>query len=291
MADRDPDWQSLEPPRDAAHEPEDALLAPSLELDAAVLRDPLDVRALDHVRDRVFDRLTFRPLPLLLWPESWYIPADADFKQHWFLPPPDDHRYRWADHDAQASLASAADGRLFSYHVPAWQQVPSYVGYARVGIYLQPTATLATYRLSASVDLEAQWRWWFLPQSTIPHGSIGHRADVEIHVWQWNPATRGWELLPQRAARPIVRATHTGQGGMAIAVEHETFDDLRLDVQLQGGRLYAAAICFRTEVVYGMHDLHGRPWLWPPGDDVKLWIWMAGVVSRIVARRTVTWIP
>lgn len=272
------------------------------ELDAAreamelgVREGELDLDALVRYRDLAFDH--FRPdiLPLLSWPRSWFIPQQADFRQHWPTPPPPSHRYDWTstnriDGGPSPSHASAVDGRLFAW---GFATLPdrSTLGVARTGIFFEPSETLATYRLGADIDVTAEWRWALLPASTGVYGRVDYRCTVYLAVWQVNVVDGSWELVRPFGARTLVRTHSTGAGLAAVSRERHAFEDLRLDVQLQGGRTYAIGVSFEADVDAAIVDHSGRPYAKRPGDDVRLWASMLGVVPRITASRRVVWIP
>jgi hypothetical protein len=66
-------------------------------------RGTTDGRKVDSVltyRDAIFAQyFRDRPVFTLAWPDSLYIPAEADFKNYWIVAPPPTHRYRyhWAN--------------------------------------------------------------------------------------------------------------------------------------------------------------------------------------------------
>lgn len=232
-------------------------------------------------------------VPQILWPQSWYIPGQADYRQHWFLEPPLDHRYAWEGQNTiggapAASRASAATGELFAWSNASGLDVAT-VGVARTGAYVRPTTTLATYELSASVDLATEWRWWFEPGSNASSSSsFAYRSTVYVVAWLVSPADGSWELLRPFGSRTLVSERVSGFGRFDIRTARHAFDDLRVRVQLEGHRTYAVGVSFETQVTPTAVDRNGKPYRPQPGDDIRTWSSMIGRVPKVVARRVIT---
>ena len=266
------------------------------DLERTLLDEHVDVDALSRYRDRLSRVLRPGPIRSFAWPSSWYVPGDADYRQHWIVPPPADHRYGWAAQNSiggapAGSHASAATGRLF-----AWSNASSLgsstVGYARTGAYVRPTATLATYDVSASVDVATEWRWWFLASAgASPYATFHYRSTAYVAGWQVNPVDGAWELLRPFAARTLLSTRARGSGSFAVEHARHAFDDLHVRLQLERGRTYAIGVSFETQVTPTVVDQRGAPYVRQPGDDIRCWSSMLGDVSRIEVRPETIWMP
>lgn len=234
-------------------------------------------------RDAVSTTFHGRPPFIFAWPDSLYIPAQADWHGYWITPPPDDHRYRYAWSDpGGASSASIADGHLF-----AWNNVsdlrPAYTGHAGVGVQVVPTATLSYLTVGADIDLVAESRWWYLPGPEAGFASVSYRGTAYLAVWQIDPVTGAWELLRPFGTRTLFSFSRSGQGGTTVSSQHVAFDDLRTTVQVQSGRRYAVSVSFEVHIDHDTQDRQGRPYQRRDGDDLRLWGSIVGTVSSITA--------
>lgn len=237
-----------------------------------------------HLRDAVVGATLRDRSPFTLaWPDTLYIPTQADWHGYWFTPAPDDHRYRyaWADPDG-ASTADVADGHLF-----AWNNVsdlrPAYTGYAGVGVRLAPTATLSYLTVGADIDLVAESRWWYLPGPNAGYPSVSYRGTAYLAVWQIDPVSGRWELLRPFGARNLFSYSRGGTGGEGISSQHVAFDDLTTTVQVQSGRQYAVGVSFEVRIEHDTQDRQGKPYQRQDGDDIKLWGYLLGSVASIRA--------
>lgn len=290
----------LEPPREGIRPPAieglaDAHAALELAIDAADAEvGESQLRALDGYRALLSK--TFRPGPVftLSWPPSWFIPTDVDHREFWPVAPPIDNRYDWAAQNTiggqpAGSHASSSTGELFAWGNTSHLGPPD-LGIARTGIYLRPTESLATYRLGADIDVTTEWRWWFLPTGN-GYGSVAYRCQVYLVAWQVNPADGSWELLRPYGSRVLVQQRITGAGYSPVDRDEYAFDDLTVDVQLQGGRTYAIGVSFEVQVTTEITDGRGTRYARRPGDEIKLWASMLGRARRITARPITVWIP
>lgn len=261
------------------------------------LREPeldLEMRPLTEYRDLLWSQFRPGPVVSLAWPAGWHIPVDADFQQHWPFPPPAANRYDWASANAiggqpAGSHASHRTGLLFAWN-NASRLGPAYVGFARTGILLRPPETLATYRLGADIDVVTETRWWYLPGPGGGYGTVSYRCTAFLAVWQVSPADGSWELVRPFGARTLVRTQQIGAGAFPVDSDRHAFDDLTVDVQLQGGRTYAIGVSFEVAVTTAILDGQGRPYAPKPEDDIRLWASMLGTVPRITASPHTVWI-
>ena len=239
-------------------------------------------------RDSIFTTLAQgRPVFTLAWPDHLYIPGQADHREYWFVPPPDDHRYRYAYAGPPgASTADAADGRLFAW-VNTSGLEPGYTGYAGVGARITPSATLAYLTIGADMDLLAEARWWYLPGTDAGYATFSYRAAVFVAAWVIDPVSGRWELLRPFASRTLLAFRESGQGGSAVVSQRHAFDDLTARVQVQAGRQYAVTASFEVTIAHDCRDRRGARYVKQPGDDIRLWASLTGQVASITASTTV----
>ncbi|TFD93951.1 hypothetical protein E3T61_02795 [Cryobacterium lactosi] len=229
----------------------------------------------------------FRPRSpfVVTWPDNLYIPADADYRAYWSTPAPDDHRYRyrWTNgHDGQpdGSDASEKTGQLFSW-VNASAMDAGYIGFAGTGVTLVPRASLSSVTVTAEVDLVAESRWWFLPAGPIGFAAFSYRGTAYVAGWEIDPVTGAWELLSPFGSRTLFAFDETGKGGSAISSQRHAFADLSVTLQLRGSRTYAIGVALEAQISFECRDRSGTQYLPRPGDDVKLWASIAGIVPSI----------
>ena len=222
---------------------------------------------------------------VVTWPDNLYIPADADYRTYRSSPAPDDHRfrYRWANGrngQPDGSDASEKTGRLFSW-VNASAMVSGDIGFAGTGVTLVPRASLSSVTVTASVDLVAESRWWFLPAGPIGFAAFSYRGTAYVAGWEIDPITGAWELLSPFGSRTLFAFDESGKGGSAISSQRHAFTDLEVTLQLRGSRTYAIGVALEAQISFECRDKSGTPYLPQPGDDVKLWASIAGVVPSI----------
>lgn len=222
---------------------------------------------------------------VITWPDNLYIPADADYRTYWSSPAPDDHRYRyrWAngrDGHRDGSDASEKTGRLFSW-VNASDMDTGYIGFAGTGVTLVPRASLSSVTVTATVDLVAESRWWFLPAGPIGFAAFSYRGTAYIAGWEIDPITGAWELLSPFGSRTLFAFDESGKGGSAISSQRHAFTDLSVTLELRGSRTYAIGVALEAQISFECRDRSGTPYVRQPGDDVKLWASIAAVVPSL----------
>lgn len=236
-------------------------------------------------RDALFTAaFSDRPVWTLAWPDSLYIPSQADYRTYWFSPPPADHRYRYAYADSPGgSTADAGTGRVFTW-VNVSDLAHGHTGYAGVGARIVPSATLSYLTVGADVDLVAESRWWYLPGSSAGFASFSYSATAYLAVWAIDPVTGRWDLVRPFASRSLFSFNQGGQGGSAVSSRRVAFDDLTATVQVQAGRQYAVTVSFEATINLDCRDRSDRePYRRQPGDDIRLWASVAGQVASISA--------
>jgi hypothetical protein len=119
--------------------------------ETAADRQPLHV--LDFsVHDLLIKDLLNKYYPMYLWPEDLYIPGNADYRNYWFTPCPDDHRYsrQWIIGN-DVNKANAGDGHVWAY-TALNQYVPHARSEAGIGFLYTPSTTLAVYQVKPSLS-------------------------------------------------------------------------------------------------------------------------------------------
>jgi len=247
--------------------------------------DSVPAELMDQYRTLVFseyfrDRQTLR----FGWPDELYIPSEADYRTYWIVPPPDDHRYNdaWAGQTGggpTSCYARQTDGRIFSF-VNISGLNPGYTGWSGVAAPFRPTSS-RTVEVGATIDLVNQMRWWYLPGPAAGYSKVSYHARVSLGVWNTDVNNVGWYPASTIASRTILDTSAIGLGGEAITVRRHAFNDLRTKVHLQAGFFHAVAVSFEVQVHGTFLDRSSKPYAKQPGDDIKLWADMAGVVESI----------
>ncbi|SDH96324.1 hypothetical protein [Agrococcus jejuensis] len=264
-----------------------------LELERELMIDPSNVEAVTRLRKQTLALLRPAPLRSYRWPDSWYIPGGADYREHWILPPELDHRYAWQAKNLIGGQSAGSFGDAQSGAVFGWSNASSLdadtIGFGRVGAYVRPATTLATYELSASIEALSEWRWQFLPSAgASPWASFHYRCTAYVLAWLVSPVDGSWELLRPFGARTLLRQQASGQGEFAVQRRSHAFSDLSVRVQLEGGRTYAVGVSFEAQATPSVVDRDGRPYVRRPEDRTLAYAGLSGRVPRIVARRVVT---
>lgn len=229
----------------------------------------------------------FRPRSpfVLTWPDDLYIPADADYRTYWSSPPPADHRYRyrWANtlnREPNGSQASEKTGELFTW-VDTSTMETDYIGFAGTGVSLIPRASLSSVTVTAAVELVAESRWWFMPAGPVRFAAFSYRATAYVAGWEIDPITGSWEPLSPFGSRTLFAFDESGTGGSAISSQRHAFTDLSVTLQLRGSHTYAIGVALEAQISFECRDKSGSPYLRQPGDDVKLWTSIAGIVPSL----------
>lgn len=267
------------------------------ELDLAVASGgPVPEQLMDHYSTAIVrEYVSERHSPKWLWPDSLYIPAQADFRRYWILPPPDSRRYcyEWAGQTGGGPTpcqASAADGRLFSWvNVSALN--PGYIGWAGTGVRFAPTAQRSLVTVGCTVDLVAEKRWWYLPGPSAGYANIKYRGTVYVAVWQISPADGSWVPVRPFGYRTVLDVTESGLGGSAVQSTHHALADVGATVEVQGGSAYGVGVAFEVEILPTFLDRFNKQYEKQPGDDIKLWASMAGTAESITVSTTKILVP
>ncbi len=245
--------------------------------------------ALLRLVDRVDDRWRLR------WPDSWFIPSDADFRSYWFLEPPSDHRFDvdWAGSvlypPPTACSGDRATGHVFAYTALAPNNRHD-SGFAGVGVHVRPSATLSYLDLSVEADVVAESRIWMLlarPTSNLPTARV--RCTAYLCGWDIDPVTGNFELLRPFGARVLIDAADSGQSGTPIKHVHVPLggNALSTRLQVQAGHTYVIGFHAEVDIDVDVRDAQGQPYQPGPNDDFRVWGDVTASVTRLTAQTTV----
>lgn len=271
---------------------EDALRASGLQSEIA---EVLPTRG-GHGADRIWDVWTdvewsdaFRVRPTLdldvdldrfRWPASLYIPRDADYRDHWMVPPPDRQRYALAwpttGSPTRPDWASAQTGDLFTYAIVPWTSPGADVrSEAGIGIRYSPTFTLGTVDFQPMVNVKDGILAAVLDYyPTLSAGHVTLRASVVLASWQVIPG--GFDLL-DHAVSPIAGITRDQSYGPERAkLPGSLFTPrpFRKRFLVQGGREYLFGVVGRVEAMSTLTDPQGRPLSGTNGTNFKVYTWI-----------------
>jgi hypothetical protein len=252
----------------------------------------------DYVRDlnvHIFDHLRRGISFSLAWPSTWYIPAQADYRNYWILEPPTANRYTFGWGESQlypapsASSGSADTGAVFAYTAlnPSDTHDTAFAGVAAL---YRPSATLAYADVSIDADVLVQSRIWMMlgrPTSNLPTAHI--RCTAYACVWDIDPVTGAWQLVMPFTGKTLVNRSDSGLSGSAIDVVHVNMSGTALStrVQVQGGHAYAVGFQAQVDIDCDVRDLEGHPYQRSDVDDWKLWADMTCSVPQITIEPTV----
>lgn len=223
----------------------------------------------------------------LAWPDGWYIPGGADYRQHWILPPPGDHRIglQWAQPPDGINHADASTGDVYAY-ASSGPGFGAASGWAGVAADVRPTATLSQADVAVDVDVQANCHL----KSDL-RGIVGSlvlaqvRCRVFACVWQIDPVTNAWTLKQPFGATDLLQQTLTGSAeyAPATAARRISGGPLSMRVQLEGGRRYAVGFQAQVNVRFDVQGENGQPYQRTPDDRWACW----GSVTSSVAKITV----
>jgi hypothetical protein len=219
-------------------------------------------------------------LDRLRWPASLYIPRDADYRDHWMVPPPGRQRYALAwpavGSTTRPDWASAQTGDMFAYTIVPWTSPGIDVrSEAGIGILYSPTFTLGTVDFEPVVNLKDGILAAVLDYfPTLSAGSVTLRASVVLASWQVIPG--GFDLLDY-AVSPIAGITRDQSHGAERAkLPGSLFTPRRFRKRflVQRGREYLFGVVGRVEATSTLTDTQGRPLTGPNGTNFKVYTWI-----------------
>jgi hypothetical protein len=238
------------------------------------------------------DLVADRPVFLPRWPSGLYIPGNADYKQYWFLPPPDgENRYtrQWVlGNGSAANHAFAATGDLFAYAAarPIDPQLRSEAG---IGFVFKPSATLAVYRIEVTTNLLGQHRYDV--NTTAPAGgTLREWGGLYTAAWEINPVDNSLTLV-----RPFGLATlfdETFQNLTGIPIHDSPMTGTTwTNIMLERGRSYLIGVIAAVQIDNRWTMSNGAPMQpLPQGSTWKAWCAITGIIPQVRIRPTTIYI-
>jgi hypothetical protein len=256
----------------------------------AISPEPLPV--LDLPSGLNFSDLVFE-YPSFLWPAGLYIPADADYLQYWFLPPPQgENRYtrEWvAGNGSAANRALKSTGYLFSYSA-ARPTDPKLRSEAGIGFVFKPSASLAVYRIDVSTSLVGQNRYDV--NTTAPAGgTVREWGGLYTAAWQISPIDGSLSLVQPFGV--VTLFDETFQNLTGIPIHSWPMNGIRsTNIMLEGGRSYLIGVIAAVQIDNHWTMSNGSPMQpLPPNSLWKVWCFISGTIPQVRVRATTIYIP
>jgi hypothetical protein len=253
--------------------------------------EPLPV--LDLPGSLKFSDVVKVPIYLWRWPAGLFIPGTADYKDYWFVPPPDgENRYsrEWVlGNGSGANHALAATGDLFAYAAarPTDPQLRSEAG---IGFVFKPTATLAVYRIDVATHLLGQNRYDV--NTTAPAGgSLREWGGLYTVAWQISPVDGTLTLVRPFGVVTLFDATFQSLTGIPIH-DSPTTAEFTTNIMLEGGRSYLIGVVAAVQIDNLWTMSNGSPMQpLPPGSTWKAWCSIYGTIPQVQVRPWTIYIP
>ena len=219
------------------------------------------------------------------WPESLYIPAKADWKKYWILPPPAKNLYSqsWAPTPSPAgyNTASHNDGTL--YCSQRIRTIDKYVqSEAGVGVLFTPKRTLSVVSLQPQVDCSGETRWFAMYDNPgMVAGTTLVKTSLILAVWHSIPT--GWDLINWKQFEVTRSGPNSGSGYYPITPYQKSFTgkDLATPFLVQSNRTYLFGVVARVSVWSTLTDDRGNPLPLIENGTFRVWGSLACVVPQI----------
>lgn len=234
----------------------------------------------ETLRDHVEHYNLLHPVLDIWWPDSWYIPSEADYKAHWFLPPPDDRRYGHDWMNSSTNRASRATGHLYAF-APLRPRDRIVTSDAAIGVTYSPPFAYGEISVRPTVACTGQSRWWEMLDQ--PMSGSGHtRANILVAMWQRIP--NGWDLVGWDSYLVHDGYEQSPGSGSAIMSTTRSFkgDQLATNFIAQKGRTYLIAVIARV-IIRSTLAAEGLAQLpeFPDPEKFKIWGGLVCDVPRI----------
>jgi hypothetical protein len=235
--------------------------------------------------------------PLITWPRSLYIPAQADWKSHWYAPPPADHLYArdWGHATNGVVSASKDTGELYSFH--AARTTDRLLGAeAGLGILFTPKHTLSLISFEPEIDCWSTHRLKsMLPLDKPSAGYVSVRGEIILAAWQLNLATGSFDpvanftrrretmfddYMALSGIRPIIRKRHRLTG------EHTA-----TRVLVEAERTYLLGVVASVTLDLNVTDNYGEPYPQPGDGSFRAWGALNCHVPQIAMREETVYVP
>lgn len=274
---------------------DEAAYVTALDIDVLLTQDEkpsgiLDTKVANHRDVALSHLLTHRGQQSLdinrfRWPDSLYIPKDANAGDYWISPAPDDHRYglEWTSPaTATANNASRQDGTLFSFSQLLNENARSAQSSdSGVGILYKPSMSLGVIDLQPLVNCTGTLRTFlqFFPE--LAAGYVEVKAHLLLAAWQQIPG--GFDLLGFKQFEVATSGRRDQSFGPELQQFQRSFDGQNLShpFVVQGGRTYLLGVVNRISVISTLTSNSGKPL--PPISNRLLRVWgsMNCVVPQI----------
>lgn len=252
--------------------------------------EPLPV--LDLPGSLKFSDLVEVPIFLWRWPVGLYIPGNADYKQYWFVPPPEgQNRYsrEWVlGNGSAANHAFAATGDLFSYSA-ARPTDPKLRSEAGIGFVFKPSSTLAVYRIEVATSLVGQNRYDV--NTTAPAGgSLREWGGLYTAAWEISPVDSSLTLVRPFGLVTLFDESFQNLTGIPIHDSPLT-TTIQTNIMLEGGRSYLIGVIAAVQIDNHWTMSNGSPMQpLPPGSTWKAWCSINGIIPQVRVRATTIYI-
>lgn len=245
----------------------------------------------DKVLSHLYDRWRDRPPFTLAWPSSLYIPAEADWKPYWIVPPPDDHRYAfdWAPTPSLAGYNEASREQGTLYCIQRIRTIDRYVqAEAGLGVLFTPTRTLSVVSLQPRVNCSGEHRWFAefgtegFSQVRVA-GSTQVKTSLILAAWQQIPGSTGWDLLHWKQFAVSGNGPTSGSGHAAITPYQRSFSgaELATPFLVEAARTYLLGVVARVSVWSTLTDDRGQPLPLIEDGTFRVWGSLACAVPQI----------
>lgn len=228
------------------------------------------------------DRLSNLDITYVLWPRSLFIPTDAEWRNFWFTPPPDQNRYGLEWTSGEPNTASRRDGRCWAYQVlrPNQRKASAYAG---VGVFYTPTMSLGVVSLQPQVRCQGTLRWFLNTLPELPMaGHVRIRSELQLAIWHVIPG--GFDLVDWRRVNVSERRIDQSHGN-ELAAYSRSFQgsDVATSFLVQGGRRYLLGVVAQVSLSSTLTTNSGEPL--PAAsvgaDRFRLWADLGATVSQI----------
>jgi hypothetical protein len=244
-----------------------------------------------HVLDfRVRAKARISEFPALRWPSDLYIPANADYKNYWFIPCPESHRYgrQWIIPGDGPNQASEADGHVWAY-TALNQYTPHAHSEAGVGFVFAPTATLAVYQVQPTLSALGTYRW-SISTSFYGGGWIYEWGAIYIAAWNISPVDGSLDLVMPFGLTTVFNDSFLNQGTQAITnvVPAWSPGPISTNLLLEGGKSYLIGVIAAVDITNTWNVPQGK---WPDGSDWRTWCTLDLVIPQITIDPTTVYQP
>ncbi|HSS32732.1 MAG TPA: hypothetical protein VLL27_05580 [Solirubrobacterales bacterium] len=201
----------------------------------------------DAVREHLDSQRMLIPIELVLWPNSWYIPAAADYKTYWpYFEPPPGRRYGYEWKTSEPNQASAATGDLFAFG-QLWPRDRLVSSSAGVGVLYSPSFSYGQISVRPRVACTSQTRWWQELDQLVA-GTTHTWTQILVAMWQEIPT--GWDLIDSHNYLVQDGYVQSGSGHSAVTTATQRFkdDQLATNFVVQSGRNYLLGVLARVNI-------------------------------------------